>query len=161
TAGRDPAFAQRCAEMVGRCLLDQGSFDEAAQEFMVALELPGLTPEGSLDLRFQLGLAHEAAGRIEAALAEFERVYTAMPSYPDVAQKIHAAQGAGEQLMNRPASRGARRVDLHTHTTLSDGRLSPEELMALATDRGLAALAITDHDTLDALPRARAVRSPV
>jgi hypothetical protein len=63
--------------------------------------------------------------------------------------------------MNRPASRGARRVDLHTHTTLSDGRLSPEELMALAADRGLAALAITDHDTLEALPRARAVRSPV
>jgi len=63
--------------------------------------------------------------------------------------------------MNRPASRGARRVDLHTHTTLSDGRLSPEELMALAAERGLAAIAITDHDTLEALPRARAMRSSV
>ena len=95
-AGHDPAFAQRCAEMVGRCLLDQGSFDEAAQEFMVALELPGVTSEGALDLRFQLGLAHEAAGRIEAALAEFERVYTAMPSYPDVAQKIRMLRKALE-----------------------------------------------------------------
>jgi len=95
-AGTDPAFSQRCAEMVGRCLLDQGSFDEAAQEFMVALELPGVTPEASLDLRFQLGLAHEAAGRIEAALAEFERVYTAMPSYPDVAQKIRMLRKALE-----------------------------------------------------------------
>ena len=63
--------------------------------------------------------------------------------------------------MNRPASRSARRADLHTHTTLSDGRLTPEELMSLAAERGLAAIAITDHDTLDALPLARATRSPV
>src|SRR5262249_41270576 len=64
-AGGDPGFAQRCAEMIGRCMLDQGNFEEAAQEFTRALDLPGLSPEGALDLRFQLGLAHEAAGRVE------------------------------------------------------------------------------------------------
>jgi tetratricopeptide (TPR) repeat protein len=96
TAGRDPGFAQRCAEMVGRSLLDQGRFDEAAQEFMVALELPGLSTEGANDLRYQLGLAHEAAGRMEAALAEFERVYASMPSYPDVALKIRMLRKALE-----------------------------------------------------------------
>jgi predicted metal-dependent phosphoesterase TrpH len=64
--------------------------------------------------------------------------------------------------MNRPATpRSSRRVDLHTHTTCSDGRLTPEALMDLASERGLAAMAITDHDTLDALPRARAVGAPV
>jgi predicted metal-dependent phosphoesterase TrpH len=62
-------------------------------------------------------------------------------------------------MMSRPApSSSARRVDLHTHTTCSDGRLTPEELVRRAEERGLAALAITDHDTLDALPRAAAVR---
>ena len=54
-----------------------------------------------------------------------------------------------------PPAPGGRYVDLHAHTTFSDGLLSPEALVALAVDRGLTALAVTDHDTLDALPRAR------
>ena len=58
-----------------------------------------------------------------------------------------------------PAS--ARRVDLHTHTTCSDGTLAPEELVRLAEARGLAALAITDHDTMDALPIAAAAHPAI
>lgn len=50
---------------------------------------------------------------------------------------------------------GAGRVDLHAHTHFSDGDLSPEELVALARARGLEALAITDHDTLDGIAPAR------
>jgi len=42
-----------------------------------------------------------------------------------------------------------RRVDLHTHTNASDGRLSPEELIAAALAAGLSAVALTDHDTLE------------
>ncbi len=38
-------------------------------------------------------------------------------------------------------------VDLHAHTTASDGALDPAALVALAAERGLAALALTDHDT--------------
>lgn len=51
---------------------------------------------------------------------------------------------------------GGRRVDLHAHTTFSDGLLSPEALVSRAVDKRLAALAITDHDTVEAIPRARA-----
>jgi 3',5'-nucleoside bisphosphate phosphatase len=40
-------------------------------------------------------------------------------------------------------------IDLHTHTTASDGSVIPAELVRLAIERGLEALAITDHDTLD------------
>jgi predicted metal-dependent phosphoesterase TrpH len=47
-----------------------------------------------------------------------------------------------------------RRVDLHTHTYYSDGALSPYELVRLAKSRGIAALAVTDHDTVDGLPEA-------
>lgn len=43
------------------------------------------------------------------------------------------------------------RVDLHTHTTASDGTLTPRQLVALAKETGLAAVAITDHDTVDGL----------
>lgn len=88
TAAQDPTFGPRCAEMIGRCLLDQGRFDEAAQEFSAALELGQANPELAADLRYQLGLAHEAADRLDAALAEFERVYAAQSNYPDVALKI-------------------------------------------------------------------------
>jgi len=49
---------------------------------------------------------------------------------------------------------GGRRVDLHAHTTFSDGQLSPEALVARAVEKHLAALAVTDHDTLEAVPRA-------
>jgi predicted metal-dependent phosphoesterase TrpH len=40
--------------------------------------------------------------------------------------------------------------DLHSHTTLSDGALTPRELISRAVDKGVDVLAITDHDTLDA-----------
>lgn len=41
-------------------------------------------------------------------------------------------------------------IDLHTHTTFSDGKLSPQELIELAVKNGVRYLAITDHDSLDA-----------
>ncbi|KHK01593.1 PHP domain-containing protein [Desulfovibrio sp. TomC] len=47
-------------------------------------------------------------------------------------------------------------IDLHTHTTASDGTLAPKELVDRAAGLGLVAVAITDHDTLAGLPEARA-----
>ncbi len=41
-----------------------------------------------------------------------------------------------------------RLIDLHLHTTASDGTLSPSELVARARGRGLSAIAVTDHDTI-------------
>lgn len=45
-------------------------------------------------------------------------------------------------------------IDLHTHSTASDGTFSPKELVYLAKKEGLQALAITDHDTIDGLKEA-------
>ena len=42
------------------------------------------------------------------------------------------------------------RFDLHSHSTASDGTLSPAELVAFAAEHGVDTLAITDHDTLAA-----------
>ena len=47
-------------------------------------------------------------------------------------------------------------VDLHTHSTASDGALSPRELVRQAEARRLAAVALTDHDTTEGLRCARA-----
>lgn len=47
------------------------------------------------------------------------------------------------------------RIDLHCHSTASDGDLSPTELIHRAHDKGVTALALTDHDTLSGLAEAR------
>jgi predicted metal-dependent phosphoesterase TrpH len=46
------------------------------------------------------------------------------------------------------------RADLHLHTTASDGRLTPEQLVARAVERGLNVMAVTDHDTVEGIPLA-------
>ena len=46
-------------------------------------------------------------------------------------------------------------VDLHAHTTASDGSLRPAELVRKAAAEGLAVLAVTDHDTIDGLAEAK------
>lgn len=46
-------------------------------------------------------------------------------------------------------------VDLHTHSDVSDGSEPPERIAELAAAARLTAVALTDHDTLDGIPRAR------
>lgn len=46
------------------------------------------------------------------------------------------------------------RIDLHLHTTHSDGSLPPSEVLKLAGHAGVAALAITDHDITSGIPEA-------
>ena len=46
------------------------------------------------------------------------------------------------------------RADLHTHSTFSDGVLTPTELIELAYRGGVRVMALTDHDTTEGLPEA-------
>ncbi len=52
-------------------------------------------------------------------------------------------------------------IDLHAHTTASDGSLTPTELVEKAAGLGLAALAVTDHDTVAGLDEALGAASDV
>ena len=45
-------------------------------------------------------------------------------------------------------------IDLHVHSTCSDGTYAPEELVDYALEKGLRAFALTDHDTVNGLDRA-------
>jgi 3',5'-nucleoside bisphosphate phosphatase len=45
-------------------------------------------------------------------------------------------------------------IDLHAHTTASDGTFAPSRTVGLAVERGLDVLAISDHDTTDGLGEA-------
>ena len=46
-------------------------------------------------------------------------------------------------------------VDLHVHSTCSDGFYSPQELVTMAAEKGLAAIAIADHDNVDGISLAQ------
>ena len=48
-------------------------------------------------------------------------------------------------------------VDLHTHSNISDGTLSPEQLVHAAIEKGIHTLALTDHDSMDGLKLAEKV----
>lgn len=47
-------------------------------------------------------------------------------------------------------------IDLHMHSTASDGALPPAEVVALCRARGLSHMALTDHDTMDGIAEAQA-----
>lgn len=47
-------------------------------------------------------------------------------------------------------------IDLHTHSTYSDGSMTPKELIDYAKKRGLEAISLTDHDTADGVKEAMA-----
>jgi 3',5'-nucleoside bisphosphate phosphatase len=54
------------------------------------------------------------------------------------------------------AANPSRFADLHLHTRYSDGTFTPRELVEQAVKQGFTAIAVTDHDTLDAIPEALA-----
>ena len=63
--------------------------------------------------------------------------------------------------MKKPlVSDGRGGIDLHVHSTASDGTLTPAEILALALRLGLKAVAITDHDTLSGSIQAQAEGIP-
>ncbi len=45
-------------------------------------------------------------------------------------------------------------VDLHVHSTRSDGTFTPTQLVSMAKEKGLAAFALTDHDSVNGIEEA-------
>ena len=46
-------------------------------------------------------------------------------------------------------------IDLHIHTTASDGQYTPTQIVEKAASKNIKAIAITDHDTIDGLDEAK------
>ena len=51
-------------------------------------------------------------------------------------------------------------IDLHLHTTASDGRCSPAELVARVAQAGITVMAVSDHDTVAAVDEVRTIAAP-
>lgn len=56
---------------------------------------------------------------------------------------------------------GESMIDLHCHSTASDGLLAPDAVVAAAAAAGLSAIALTDHDSTDGLHDARSAGQPL
>lgn len=52
-------------------------------------------------------------------------------------------------------------IDLHTHSTFSDGTFTPLQLVKYAEEKGLKAFAITDHDTTEGVKEAKSIETNV
>lgn len=68
-------------------------------------------------------------------------------------QFVHRDPLRNEDLMNW--------IDLHVHSSASDGTLTPAELVAYAKEKGLSAFALTDHDTVAGIDEARRAAAAV
>ena len=64
--------------------------------------------------------------------------------------------GARHRVTSEPPGTIRPVIDLHTHSTVSDGTEAPARVVELAHEAGCSALALTDHDSLAGLPEARA-----
>jgi tetratricopeptide (TPR) repeat protein len=90
--GRAFRYTMQCCTLLGLAFMEKGQPGIAAIWYERALLTPGIDPESTLALRYDLGVAQESAGEPEAALKSFSQVYAMNIDYRDVAERIAALQ---------------------------------------------------------------------
>ncbi|HKW64462.1 MAG TPA: tetratricopeptide repeat protein [Candidatus Acidoferrum sp.] len=90
--GRAFRYTMQCYTLLGLAFMEKGQPAIAAIWYERALHTPGMDPESTLALRYDLGVAQESAGEAEAALKSFSQVYAMNIDYRDVAERIAALQ---------------------------------------------------------------------
>ncbi|HWY43809.1 MAG TPA: tetratricopeptide repeat protein [Candidatus Sulfotelmatobacter sp.] len=90
--GKAFRYAMQCCTLLGLAFMEKGQANIAAIWYERALHTPGVDAESTLALRYDLGVAQESAGDIEAALKSFSQVYAANIDYRDVADRIASLQ---------------------------------------------------------------------
>ena len=90
--GRPFRYTMQCCTLLGLAFMEKGQPAIAAIWYERALLTPGIDPESTLALRYDLGVAQESAGEPEAARKSFSQVYAMNIDYRDVAERIAALQ---------------------------------------------------------------------
>jgi len=90
--GQPFRYAMQCCTFLGLTFTDKMEPKIAALWYQRALALPGLEQETVLALRYDLGMAEEQAGNVNAALDSFRQVYAMNIDYRDVSERISALQ---------------------------------------------------------------------
>ena len=125
-------------------MANSGLPNSGGSQFFIALDDIGLPPN------------YTVFGRVVDGFDVLERI-AALPMAPNPPDPVPSRPLETiylETRRDRSATEVA--VDLHAHSTRSDGTDAPAELVRLALAAGLTALALTDHDTLDGIHEARA-----
>ncbi len=90
--GKAFRYAMQCCTLLGLAFMEKGQPAIAAIWYERALLTPGMDTESKLALRYDLGVAQESAGELDAALKSFSQVYAINIDYRDVAERIHSLQ---------------------------------------------------------------------
>jgi tetratricopeptide (TPR) repeat protein len=90
--GKAFRYAMQCCTLLGLAFMEKGQPNIAAIWYERALNTPGVDGESKLALRYDLGVAQESAGDLEAALKSFSQVYAVNIDYRDVAERIASLQ---------------------------------------------------------------------
>ena len=90
--GKTFRYAMQCCTLLGLAFMEKGQPSIAAIWYERALKTPGVDSESTLALRYDLGVAQESAGDLDAALKSFSQVYAVNIDYRDVAERIAALQ---------------------------------------------------------------------
>ena len=90
--GRAFRYAMQCCTLLGLAFMEKSQPNIAAIWYERALTTQGIDGESKLALRYDLGVAQESAGDLEAALKSFSQVYAVNIDYRDVAERIASLQ---------------------------------------------------------------------
>jgi pilus assembly protein FimV len=90
--GKAFRYSMQCCTLLGLAFMEKGQPAIAAIWYERALLTPGMDTESKLALRYDLGVAQESAGELDAALKSFSQVYAINIDYRDVAERIHSLQ---------------------------------------------------------------------
>jgi tetratricopeptide (TPR) repeat protein len=90
--GKSFRYGMQCCTLLGLAFIEKGQPAIAAIWYERALLTPGIDSESLLALRYDLGMAQESAGEMEAARKSFSQVYAVNIDYRDVAERIAALQ---------------------------------------------------------------------
>ena len=90
--GKAFRYAMQCCTLLGLAFMEKGQPAIAAIWYERALLTPGMDTESKLALRYDLGVAQESAGELDAALKSFSQVYAINIDYRDVAERIHSLE---------------------------------------------------------------------
>jgi len=159
----DPPVAALAMELVRGCVEHQATLDDIIRRTAEHWELERMPVSDRNILRlgaYELLLRPQTPPKVAINEAiELAKKYSTenSPTFVNgILDRIYTTHEQG----NSPAAGAERRADLHVHSTASDGSCSPERLPAMAAEAGLAALALTDHDTVDGVPAAQAAAPP-
>jgi len=93
-AAKDENRLLECSSMLGICFMEKGMPKLAIKWFEKGLKAPGRSEEEYQGLRYDLAMAHEAAGEVEKALNIFTDLYGQDANFRDVAAKVRELKGA-------------------------------------------------------------------